>query len=71
MKLLKGGKRVNARLRRYHLVTSFDRGLTNPRKYFRVLNYVQHIFPAWCEKIFKGTLCTPSNGPGEMAPMKN
>jgi len=21
------------------------------------------------EQIFKGTLCTPSNGPGEMAPM--
>ena len=33
MKLLKRGKRANARFRRYHVVTSFDLGLINPRKY--------------------------------------
>jgi len=32
MKLLKRGKRANARLRRYYVVTSFDLGLTNPQK---------------------------------------
>jgi len=35
IKLLKRGKRANARLRRYHVVTSFDLGLINPRKYPR------------------------------------
>ena len=34
-----------------------------------VLNYVQHIFPGGREKNFEGELCTPSNGPGEMAPV--